>query len=38
MVNKDDYENYKAELEIIIGNKITVAINKPNEAIKIRKQ
>ena len=33
MVNKQDFEKYKAELQITIGNKITSAINKLNEAI-----
>ena len=37
MVNKQDFENYKAELQITIGDKITEAINKLNKAItKIR--
>ena len=33
MVNKQNSENYKAELQITIGNKITEAINKLNGAI-----
>ena len=33
MVNKQDFENYKAELQMTIGNKITEVINKLNEAI-----
>ena len=33
MVNKQHFENYKAELQITIGNKITEAIKKLNEAI-----
>ena len=36
MVNKQDFENYKAELQITIGNKITDAINKLNEAITVK--
>ena len=35
MVNKYDFENYKAELQITIGNKITEAINKLNKAITV---
>ena len=35
MVNKQDFENYKAKLQITIGNKITEAINKLNEAITV---
>ena len=31
MVNKQDLENYKAELQITIGNKITRAIKKKLE-------
>ena len=31
MVNKQDLENYKAELQITIGNKITGAIKKKLE-------
>ena len=33
MVNKQDFENYKAELQITIGNQITNTINKLNEGI-----
>ena len=33
MVNKQDFGNYKAELQIKIGNKITEAINKHNKVI-----
>ena len=33
--NKQDFENYKAELQITIGNKITETINKANEAVAI---
>ena len=36
MVNKQDFENYKAELQITIGNKIPKAINKLNEAITVK--
>ena len=36
MVNKQDFENYKAELQITIGNKISEAINKLNEAITVK--
>ena len=36
MVNKQDFENYKAELQITIGNKITDAINKLNQAITVK--
>ena len=36
MVNKQDFENYKAELQIIIGNKITEAINKLSEGIAVQ--
>ena len=36
MVNKQDFEKYKAELQITIGNKITSAINKLNEAITVK--
>ena len=36
MVNKQDFENYKAEPQITIGNKITEAINKLNEAITVK--
>ena len=33
MVNKQDFENYKPELQITIGNQIANAINKLNEGI-----
>ena len=36
MVNEQDFENYKAELQITTGNKITEAINKSNEAITVK--
>ena len=36
MVNKQDFKNYKAELQITIGNKTTEAINKVNEAITVK--
>ena len=36
MVNKQDFENYKAELQITIGNKIAEAISKLNEAIIVK--
>ena len=36
MVNKQDFENYKAELQITTGNKVTEAINKLNEAITVK--
>ena len=36
MLNKQDFENYKAELQITIGNKITKAINKRNEGITVK--
>ena len=36
MVNKQDFKNYKAELQITIGNKTTEAINKLNEAITVK--
>ena len=35
-MNKQDFENYKAELQITIGNKITETINKANEAVTIK--
>ena len=35
-MNKQNFENYKAELQITIGNKITEAINKLNEAITVK--
>ena len=36
MVNKQDFQNYKAELQITIGNKITEAIKKLNEGITVK--
>ena len=36
MVNKQDFKNYKAELQITIGNKTAEAINKLNEAITVK--
>ena len=36
MVNKQDFENYQAELQIVIGIKTTKAINKRNEAITVK--
>ena len=36
MVNKKDFENYKAELQITIGNEINAAINKLHEAITVK--
>ena len=36
MANKLDFENYKVELQITIGNKITEAINKLNEGITLK--
>ena len=36
MVNKQDFEYYKVELQIKIGNKITEAINNLNEAITVK--
>ena len=36
MVNKEDFENYKAELQITIGNKISEAINKLNGANSVK--
>ena len=36
MVNKEDFENYKAELQITIGNKISEAINKLNGANTVK--
>ena len=36
MVNKQDFENSKAELQIATGNKITEAINRLNEAISVK--
>ena len=38
IVNKQDFGNYKAELQITIGNKITNAINKLNEAVTVKLQ
>ena len=35
-MNKQDFENYKAELQITIGNKIIEGINKLNEAITVK--
>ena len=35
-MNKQDFENYKVELQIAIGNKITEVINKPNEGITVK--
>ena len=37
-MNKQDFGNYKAELQITIGNKITNAINKLNEAVTVKLQ
>ena len=37
-MNKQDFGNYKAELQITIGNKITNAINKLNETITVKLQ
>ena len=36
MVNKQDFKNYKAQLQITIGNKITKAINKLNVGITVK--
>ena len=36
MVNKQDFENYKAELQITIGNKITKTINKLSAGIIVK--
>ena len=36
MVNNQDFENYKAELQITIGNKITEGIKKLNEGITVK--
>ena len=36
MVNEQYFESYKPELQITIGNKITGAINKPNEVITVK--
>ena len=38
MMNKQDFENYKAALQITTGNKITKAINKLNEAITVKSE
>ena len=35
MVNKQEFENYKAELEMLVGIKITKAIAKFNESISV---
>ena len=35
-MKKQDFQNYVAELQITIGNKITEAINKLNEAISVK--
>ena len=35
-MNNQDFENYKAELQITIGNEITKAINKLNETIIVK--
>ena len=35
-MNNQDFENYKAELQITIGNRITKAINKLNETIIVK--
>ena len=37
-MNKQDFENYKAALQITTGNKITKAINKLNEAITVKSE
>ena len=36
MVNKQVFENYKAGLQITVGNKIMEAINKLNETITVK--
>ena len=36
MVNKQDFQNYKEELQITIGNKITEAISKLNQTITLK--
>ena len=36
MVNKQEIKNYKAQLQITIGNKITKAINKLNVGITVK--
>ena len=35
-ITRRTYKNYKAELQITIGNKITEAINKLNAAITVK--
>ena len=35
-MKKQDFQNYVTELQITIGNKITEAINKLNEAITVK--
>ena len=35
MVTKQEFENYKAELEMLVGIKITKAIAKFNESISV---
>ena len=35
-MKKQDFQNYVAELQITIGNKITEAINKLNKAITVK--
>ena len=35
-MNKQDFENYKAEWQITIGNKIAKAIKKLNEGITVK--
>ena len=36
MVNKQDFENHEAELQITTGNKITKTTNRLNEAITVK--
>ena len=36
MVNKQDFENYEAELQIAIGNKITKTTNRLSEVITVK--
>ena len=36
MVNKQDFKNYKAKLQITVGIKVTEAIPKLNEAITVK--
>ena len=36
MVNNQDFENYKAELQITIGNKITEGIKKLSGGITVK--